>query len=73
MILDIKVNMLECNICSSFTVTVDYKVIQMPSISVYLIDRGSAFVEMCDSIDGAIQELSVTCFNNNGKPTLKKS
>jgi hypothetical protein len=59
--------------CSSSTLTVDHKVIQMPSISVYLIDRGSAFVEMCDSIDGAIQELSVTCFNNNGKPTLKKS
>ena len=64
--------------CARLHVRVDQKTIKEKTITIdaYLIPRDrqyghGRFFELCDSIDGALQELSVACFDNNGKPRLK--
>ena len=64
--------------CAQFQVRVDHKIVEEKTITIdaYLIPRDrqyghGRFFELCDSIDGALQELSVACFDNNGKPRLK--
>ena len=47
----------------------------MENLIIYLIPRGSnannLFFDMCDSIDQAMEEISLVCFNGKGNPRLR--
>ena len=61
--------------CSRFQVFVDHTEIKMENLNIYLIPRGSnanhLFFDMCDSIDPAMEEISLVCFNGKGNPRLR--
>lgn len=57
---------------SHFKIIVDGKQVKMEKFIVRLLPRKRVpFFEMCDCLEGPLQQLSVVCFNNRGKLRLR--